>query len=537
MPSPALARAFLSAHAPALSSPESSTEAAIKPSNDRRPTHQPSEPSPYAEDQTSDTPSQPPTDKISRTPALEPGELVLVTGVNGYIGSHIAYELLKRGYMVRGTVRDASKGEYMRRCFAEMGLLGESEVEKSVEGGTVIGHERSGSEEVQGKKRREGEGGHENSEIDQDRKSVQGEGHEVFEIVVVKDMAAENAFDDVVEGCSAIIHVATDLSLNHNPHAVIPPMIFGVQNALRAAARSPSVKRFIYTSSCAACTAPIANKAFHVTDQTWNEADIALAWAPPPYAEERRLAVYAASKTLAEKECWRFVKEEKPGFVLNAVLPNCNIGRILCREQPASTGGWYKHLWDSNDAAMLHLLREEFPPQHWVNVTDTAVLHVAALLEGDVRGERILAFAGPFNWNDTVDVLERIDGEDGNEGWREVVEGVNGVGGEVEKGEKGVDGWGKGKRTWERKIDCPRDLKTVETGRAEELLRRGWNVFDDDDVVEFVSDVTLWGKRHVDISMDGDLPEPKRYGQDNPLASSSFNELAIADTGRLGYER
>lgn len=163
------------------------------------------------------------------------------------------------------------------------------------------------------------------------------------------------------------------------------------------------------------------------------------------------------------------MKEEKPGFVLNAVLPNCNIGRILCREQPASTGGWYKRLWDSNDAAMLHLLREEFPPQHWVHVTDTAVLHVAALLEGDVRGERILAFAGPFNWNDTVDVLERIDGEEGNEGWREAVEGVNGVGGE---GEKGVGGWGKGKRTWERKIDCPRDLKTVETGRGEELLRR-----------------------------------------------------------------
>lgn len=202
MPSPALARVFLSAYAPALSSPELSTEAAIKPSNDHRPTHQPSEPSPYAEDQTSDTPSQPPTDKISRTPALEPGELVLVTGVNGYIGSHIAYELLKRGYMVRGTVRDAWKGEYMRRCFEGMGLLGEIEVEKSVEGGTVVGHEGSGSEEVEGKTRREGEGGHENSEIDRDRKSVQGEGQVVFEVVVVKDMAAENAFDDVVEGTS-----------------------------------------------------------------------------------------------------------------------------------------------------------------------------------------------------------------------------------------------------------------------------------------------------------------------------------------------
>lgn len=239
------------------------------------------------------------------------------------------------------------------------------------------------------------------------------------------------------------MHVASDLTLNPDPNEVIPMVLSGIKNTLTAAARNPSVKRFVYTSSSAATTAPIANKKFHVDVSTWNDADVEAAWAPPPYNDDRKLAVYAASKTLAEKECWRFVREEKPAFVLNAVLPNCNIGRILSKEQPASTGGWYKKMWEG-DAETLKLLRDEFPPQHYVNVTDTALLHLAALLEEDVRGERLMAFAGPFNFNDTAAVMEKID----------------------------ADGYGDGSRHFGRIEDAPKDLKIVDTRRAQELLRR-----------------------------------------------------------------
>ena len=49
--------------------------------------------------------------------AVAPGSLFLVTGVNGYIGSHVANELLACGYKVRGTVRDVKKATWAAEFF------------------------------------------------------------------------------------------------------------------------------------------------------------------------------------------------------------------------------------------------------------------------------------------------------------------------------------------------------------------------------------------------------------------------------------
>lgn len=80
------------------------------------------------------------------SPAIPNGSLVLVTGVNGYIASHITNELLRRNYRVRGTVRSAKKGDWIKELF----------------------HSQYGKDS--------------------------------FEVTVVEDMAAENAFDKAMEG-------------------------------------------------------------------------------------------------------------------------------------------------------------------------------------------------------------------------------------------------------------------------------------------------------------------------------------------------
>jgi len=45
------------------------------------------------------------------------GSLVLVTGANGFIGSHVVDQLLQAGYKVRGTVRTESKGTWVKEHF------------------------------------------------------------------------------------------------------------------------------------------------------------------------------------------------------------------------------------------------------------------------------------------------------------------------------------------------------------------------------------------------------------------------------------
>ena len=50
--------------------------------------------------------------------ALQAGDLVCVTGANGFIASHLIRDLLQAGYRVRGTVRDPSNVEKTAHLFA-----------------------------------------------------------------------------------------------------------------------------------------------------------------------------------------------------------------------------------------------------------------------------------------------------------------------------------------------------------------------------------------------------------------------------------
>lgn len=66
-------------------------------------------------------------DLKGKSPSIPIGSLVLVTGVNGFIGSHVADQLLLAGYRVRGTVRSESKGEWVKELFDKK--YGEGKVE------------------------------------------------------------------------------------------------------------------------------------------------------------------------------------------------------------------------------------------------------------------------------------------------------------------------------------------------------------------------------------------------------------------------
>lgn len=68
---------------------------------------------------------------MSTSITIPKGSVVLVTGANGYLGLHVADQLLLDGYKVRGTVRDSEKAQWTKEYFD--GKYGEGKFEVVVQ--------------------------------------------------------------------------------------------------------------------------------------------------------------------------------------------------------------------------------------------------------------------------------------------------------------------------------------------------------------------------------------------------------------------
>ncbi|KAH6974651.1 hypothetical protein BKA56DRAFT_591604 [Ilyonectria sp. MPI-CAGE-AT-0026] len=119
---------------------------------------------------------------------------------------------------------------------------------------------------------------------------------------------------------------------------------------------------------------------------------------------QRSLLVFNAAKTVVEQKSFEWVREHKPHFVFNTVVPSVNLGHIVAVE----------HIGFSSSMAMVESVcrgisvATGFLPSQWyVNVEDTALLHLAALTLDEVRNERLLAYAEPYSWNKILEILGR----------------------------------------------------------------------------------------------------------------------------------
>ncbi|KAL2068182.1 hypothetical protein VTL71DRAFT_16280 [Oculimacula yallundae] len=287
------------------------------------------------------------------------GSLVLVTGASGFVATHIVEHLLLSGYKVRGTVRDERKVQWTTELF----------------------NERHGA----GK----------------------------YSAVIVPDMSVDGAFDEAVKGTFNLKFLgktkAEMVTFSPDPNAVIPESIAGVKSILRSAAKSPSVKTFVFTSSSVSCAGgiPGPNVSFSIDETTYNESAVVEAWSvtSPPFPPTHPSNVYGASKAEAEKAFWTFVKEENPHFKVNTIIPDANFGDVLSTQGSLSTGNWMRMAVTQGKDFVLH----KFLPYQWyVNVNDTARLHVAALISTDVKNERIFSFAAPSTWTEIFKNLKNL---------------------------------------------------------------------------------------------------------------------------------
>lgn len=132
---------------------------------------------------------------------------------------------------------------------------------------------------------------------------------------------------------------------------VVNEAIAFTRSALESAAKEPSVKRFVLTSSSSAANQMEINEPYDLTPQSWNTTSVEKAWAPPPYGQDRVLHTYNASKVQGEQALWKFVEERKPHFVVNAVLPDFVTGRPVNLEKQgyASSLSLLYALWNRDD--------------------------------------------------------------------------------------------------------------------------------------------------------------------------------------------
>lgn len=200
--------------------------------------------------------------------------------------------------------------------------------------------------------------------------------------------------------------MASVVTFSPDPNLVIAPSVDLVKAALEAAAATPSVRRFVLTSSSSAAHGfGVADKKFDVPPDGYNLDAVREALAPPPYEAARAVSVYIASKVRQEQEVSRFVTERRPHFVANTVLPDFVCGAVLSVEDQGypSSLGILKAIWDG-DMAKADML----PPQWEIDAADNGLLHVAAMLHPGAQGERIFGFAYPKNNASTVRLLREL---------------------------------------------------------------------------------------------------------------------------------
>lgn len=273
-------------------------------------------------------------------------QTVLITGINGFVGSHVAKCFLDHGWNVVGSVRSAQKGK---------DLLDRVEFAKAAE-----------------EKR--------------------------ISYTVIEDLTTSD-FHQALEGVDALAHTASPFHLNgkaFSEYAI--PAIAGTSNVLNAAKKCSKIKAVVVTSSCAAVLnfKPQEKR----SEKTYTEED----WLPVNYeeaeAQDQPSVWYCASKKYAEKKAWE-IKESGASWSLATICPPMVFGPIIHTSDlnglNESSGRLYQ---------LLSGQTGQVPPTTvpvFADVRDVAEAHVQAIIKQSTG--RFLICSGAFDNQRIADLI------------------------------------------------------------------------------------------------------------------------------------
>jgi len=190
---------------------------------------------------------------------------VLLTGVSGFLGGHVALQLLEAGYVVRGSVRDLAKADKVRDTLSRAG-----------------------------------------ADISR------------LEFVAL-DLMSDKGWAEAMQDVRYLQHVASPFvtSMPSDKMELIGPAVEGTTRALEAAFAA-KVERIVLTSSMAAVMYGHAKS----RTQPYTAAD----WTN---LEGRDVNAYVESKTRAERAAWQIAERHGRTRDLTVINPGAILGPLL----------------------------------------------------------------------------------------------------------------------------------------------------------------------------------------------------------------
>jgi dihydroflavonol-4-reductase len=256
---------------------------------------------------------------------IDPKAPVMVTGATGYVAGRLVEELLQKGHTVHAAVRDP-------------------ENQKKLQYLNKLAEASPGSIRF-----------------------------------FKSDLLEPGSYAEAMAGCELVYHTASPFSINvHDPvKELIEPAKLGTRNVLEQANQTPSVKRVVVTSSCAAIygdNADLEKTPDGVfTEEIWNTSS----------SVEHQ--AYSYSKTLAEREAWE-INQKQDRWDLVTINPTLVMGPGI---NPHGTSESFNMMKQYGDGT----LKAGVP--RWgfgiVDVRDLAEAHYRAGFTPEAKGRYIVS--------------------------------------------------------------------------------------------------------------------------------------------------